>query len=191
MDEIFLKELALGRISRVPTKPQCIHSIGRVPNKESGQSRPITDCSRPHGLSLNDHVKRDVESFWMNSIDTAVSFSSPNCFYAIVDIESAWRWVPVFPPHVSCKGFCWMFGEQDPSRYEYFVYNRLCFGLSCSPAIFNGLSNAIVRMMSSRGFTAIVNYLHDFFIIGNTYAECQNGLPTFINLLHSLGFNIS
>ena len=84
-----------------------------------------------------------------------------------------------------------MFGEHDPSRYEYFVDNRLCFGLSCAPAIFNRLSNAIVRMMSRRGFTAIVNYLDDFLIIGNTYAEFQNGLATLINLLHSLGFNIS
>ena len=30
----------------------------------------------------------------MNSIDTAVSFSSRHWYYAIVDIESAWRWVP-------------------------------------------------------------------------------------------------
>lgn len=36
MDQLFLNELALGRISRVTTKPQCIHPIGRVPKKDSG-----------------------------------------------------------------------------------------------------------------------------------------------------------
>ena len=51
-----------------------------------------------------------------------------------------------------------MFGELDHSRYEYFGDNHLCFGLSCAPAIFNRLSNATVRMMSRRGFKAIVNY---------------------------------
>ena len=45
-----------------------------------------------------------------------------------------------------------MFDPHDPSRYEYFVDNRLCFGVSCAPAIFNRLSNAIVRMMAQRGF---------------------------------------
>ena len=83
-----------------------------------------------------------------------------------------------------------MFGEHDQG-YEYFVDNRLCFGVSCAPVIFNRHYNAIVGMMARRGFLAIVNYLDDFLIIGNTHAECQHGLTTLINLLHSLGFNIS
>ena len=91
MDQLFLNELALGHISRVTAKPQCKHPIGRVPKKDSGKSRPITDCSRPRGSSLNDYIKRDLESFRMNSVDTAVSLSTRNCFYAMVDIESAWR----------------------------------------------------------------------------------------------------
>ena len=84
-----------------------------------------------------------------------------------------------------------MFGQHDPSRYQYFVDNRLCFGVSCAPAIFNRLSNAIIRMMARRGFHSVVNYLDNFLIIGNTHAECQQGLITLIRLLHSLGFNVS
>ena len=175
----------------VQTKPRCVHPIGRVPKKDSGKSRPITDCSRPHGLSLNDHIKRDLESFRMKSIDTAVSFSTPNCFYSIVDIESAWRWIPVFPPHHKLQGFPWMFGTQDSSQYNYYVDNRLCFGVSCTPSIFNCISNAIARMMARHGFRAVVNYLDDFLTIGNTQEECQRGLVTLINLLHYLGFNVS
>lgn len=45
MDKLFQKELALGRISCVAAKPQCVHPIGRVPKKDLGKSRPITDCS--------------------------------------------------------------------------------------------------------------------------------------------------
>lgn len=89
MDDIFLKELDLGRVCPVATKPRYIHSIDRVPKQDSDESRPITDYSRPHGLSVNDPIKPDLESFGMNSIDTAVSFSSRHCYYAIVDIESA------------------------------------------------------------------------------------------------------
>ena len=84
-----------------------------------------------------------------------------------------------------------MFGELDPSRYDFFVDNCLCFGLSRTPAIFNRLSNAIVRIMSQRGFTAVVNYLDNFLITCRTHTECQHSLATLISLLHSLGFNIS
>ena len=161
MDSLFTKELALGRISMVQTKPRCVHPIGRVPKTDSGKSRPITDCSRPHGISLNDPIKRDLESFRMNSIDSAVSFSTPYCFYSIVDIESSWRWIPVFPPNRELQGFRWMFGTHDSSQYNYYVDNRLCFGLSCAPFIFNRISNAIVRMIARRGFRAVVNYLAD------------------------------
>jgi len=57
--------------------------------KDSGKSRPITDCSRPRGNSLNYYIKRTLDSFRMNSVDTAVSHSSRACYYAVVDIESA------------------------------------------------------------------------------------------------------
>ena len=46
MDNIFLKELAL--VFRVAPKPQCIHSIGRIPKKDLWKSHLITDCSRPY-----------------------------------------------------------------------------------------------------------------------------------------------
>ena len=105
MDSLFTKELALGRISMVQTKSRCLHPIGCVPEKDSGKFRPITDCSRPHGISLNAHIKRDLESFRMNSVDSAVSFSTPYCFYSIVHIESAWRWIPVSPLTENYKVF--------------------------------------------------------------------------------------
>ena len=106
-------------------KPHCVHSTGRVAKKDSPKFRPITDCSRLYGSSLNNHIKDDLVTFHLNSIDKEVLFSSPNCFYSIVDFESAWRWVPVFPPHKELEGFHWMFGTQDSSRYNYYVDNGL------------------------------------------------------------------
>ena len=62
-DELFAKELGLGRISRVLVKPKCIHAIGRVPKKIPENPARITDCSRPRGNSLNDYIKPALESF--------------------------------------------------------------------------------------------------------------------------------
>ena len=39
-----------------------MHRIGRVAKKDSGKPRPVTDCSRPYGSSLNDHIKNDLVS---------------------------------------------------------------------------------------------------------------------------------
>lgn len=125
MDHLFLKELKLLCISKIDSKPHCVHSIGRVAKKDSPKFRPITDCSRLYGSSLNNHIKDDLVTFHLNSIDKEVLFSSPDCFYSIVDFESAWRWVPVFPPHKELQGFHWMFGTQDSSRYNYYVDNGL------------------------------------------------------------------
>ena len=84
-----------------------------------------------------------------------------------------------------------MFGTHDSSQYNYYVDNRLSFGLLCALFIFKRISNAIVRMMARYGFRAVVNYLDDFLIIGSTKEECQRGLVTRINLLHYLRFNTS
>lgn len=53
MGRLFSQELTLGRISQVDIKPRCVHPMGRVPKEDSGESRPITDCSHPYGSSLN------------------------------------------------------------------------------------------------------------------------------------------
>ena len=142
MDSLFTKELALGRISLVPIKLCCVHPNGHVPKKDSGKSRPITDCS-PHGISLNHHIKHDLESFRMNSIDSAVSFSTPYCFYSIINIESAWRWIPVSPPHRELQAFHWMFGTHDSSQYNYYVDNRLCL-VSCAHRSFSTVALTIL-----------------------------------------------
>ena len=39
-----------------------MHRIDRVPKKDSGKPRPITDCSLPYGSALNDHIKNDLVS---------------------------------------------------------------------------------------------------------------------------------
>ena len=45
MDSLFTKELALGHISMVQTKPCCVHPIGHVPTKDSGKFRPIAHAT--------------------------------------------------------------------------------------------------------------------------------------------------
>ena len=190
MDDMILEDIRFGKISQVDVKPTCIHAYGAVPKKDTSELRPITDCSRPYGISVNDFIM--YPSLKYNTVDSAMRLMSPNSYFALVDIRKAYRAVPVFPDHRRLLGLKWSMGVPlDPTKYKYYHENVLCFGLSCAPGIFTRLSNAIVRMMARKGFNQIVNYLDDFLIIGESLNECSLALQTLLHLLIKLGFDIS
>lgn len=184
LDEIFLEELHCEKISSQREKPIRIHSIGAVLMKDSAIPRPITDCSRPSCDSLNSYV--NSESFSFQSIDDAIELSQPCCCFGIVDIKSAFRQVPVFPPHRQLQGFRWNFNGTN----EYFVDNCPCFGLSCGPRIFHKISSAIARMLVKRR-VRVVPYLDDFLIVGETRDECLQSQQILLTLLGTLGFPVN
>ena len=184
LDSLFLEELERGRLSRQANKPIRIQAIGAVPKTGSTVPRPITDCSRPFYDPLNSYITTKPFSF--ESIDTAVSLSSPNCYYAIADIKSAYRHVPIYPPHRQLQGIRWSF---DGKTDEYLVDNFLCFGLSHAPSIFNKLSRAVTRIMQSFGHK-IISYLDDFLVIADTREQCLKAQQDLISLLHNLGFEV-
>ena len=49
----------------VQKKPTCIHSMGAVP-KPDGGIRPITDCSMPRDISVNNSCFDSIEDFQYN-----------------------------------------------------------------------------------------------------------------------------
>ena len=112
-------------------------------------------------LKLPNHMRFVLhELSWKRVVVFFSELFSLDCWYRITLALGP----DVPPPHRELQGFRWMFGTQDSSRCNYYVDNWLCFGLSCTPSIFNGLSNAIVRMMARRGFHAVINYRDDFLL---------------------------
>ena len=96
LDKLFHDELCSHRIQEVPHKPLRVNAIGCVIKKDSGDPRPITDMSRPLNNSVNDHIP--CESYRYKTIDDAIALLHPGCYFATIDIKSAYRWVPVYPP---------------------------------------------------------------------------------------------
>lgn len=144
--------------------------------------------SRPHSNAVNDHIQ--IDHYRYKSVDNAVSLMTPGCFFALVDIQQAYRWIPVYPPHQQLQGFQWAFGNSG-NKASFFIDKRLCFGLRNAPSIFHRISNAITRMMRKKGISCIVNYLDDFLIVSPSHEECQRALLALIRLLTSLGFGIN
>lgn len=186
MDSIIEKELSEGMISRVFNKPRCIHALGAVP-KPDGGLRPITNCSRPVGSSINNHCDGIVKKFHYMSVDSVAEILNPNDFMAIVDIKSAYRAVSIHPNHRTYVGFRWTIDDNEC----FFVDNRLCFGLKSGPCHFNSISCFLADYLRQFYKIRVVQYLDDFICLGHDFNSCKKAQCAVISILRYVGFYIS
>ena len=170
-DQVLL-ELNHGRYVVTETKPSIVSALSAVP-KSDGGIRLIHDFSRPDELSVNSYATK--ESFCAETVDDAVSRIGPGWYMAKVDLQSAYRTVPVHPSQFTLTGLQWTF--QDKST-KFMYDSRLPFGARKSPQIFHTLTQAVKRMMVRRGFVTTTVLLDDFFIAGETFDECLLALNT-------------
>ena len=98
IDVIIKRELEEGMISFSDCKPKCVHALGAVP-KASGGIRPITDCSRPLGKSINNFCESLVKDFCFKSVDNVVKMLDMGEYMSVIDIKSAYRAVPILLKH--------------------------------------------------------------------------------------------
>ena len=112
---------------------------------------------------------------------------SQDCYFASVDIKSAYRSVHVLPRDRQYQGFVWNYEGVSTC----FQDNCLCFGLRCAPFIYTQITEFVVRCMTRRGIDGVFGYLDDFLVSAPTYEECNFKLASLIRLLRSLGFWIS
>ena len=186
MSALLQGELSAHKVSSANVPPQCIHALGAV-RKSDGLLRPITDCSRPEGASINNFMNSTFESFSYNSVDSAVQILCPANYMSVVDISAAYRSVNVHADHVKFQGFRWDFGQGE----EVYRDHRLCFGLRCAPNIFNSLSVFVVKIANHLGASKVVNYLDDFLIIADSEEACMNDRTIVTDVLSLLGFDVS
>ena len=185
MNNVMLAELNSGRISIAAAKPSQVHALGAI-LKPNGAVRHITDCSRPLLTSVNNFMKHTFSTFSYNTIDNAIKDVHKYSYMATVDLQDAYRSVPIHPDDRKHFGLSWDFGK-GPS---YVTDNFLCFGSKCSAFIFNRLTDAIARFMNKNGF-ACYNYLDDFIVVADSFDKCCQAQNFLIRTLRSLGFYIS
>ena len=99
---------------------------------------------------------------------------------AKVDIESAYRMVPVHPSDRHLLGMEW--------KGNIYVDTALPFGLRSAPKIFNSVADAIEWILKARGVTNVSHYLDDFIFIGAAgTSECQRNLQLVLEACAALG----
>ena len=186
MDATLLDELKRDKVSFASRFPHCVHALGAV-RKSSGKLRPITDCRRPLGASINNYMHTTCSTFSYTHIDDVTDALSQGSYMAVVDIKSAYRSIHIAPAHREYQGFAWEFNGVQ----TYFTDNCLCFGLKCAPWIFTQFTELLVRSMKSRGFERTYGYLDDFLVMADTEIECKKALDVLCKLLTYLGFEIA
>lgn len=167
MESQILTEIENGRYRIVDRKPNIVLAIGAIPKKNMDKICLIHDASRPAGHSLNDFAT--TNHFKYQSIQDATDLVT-RLLLCKVDLANAYRSVRIHPGNYKATGLKWCF--RIDKHYRYLVDERLSFGASRSPQVFNHLSEAVGFIMAHKGYKTIISYLDDFLLIMKTYDEC-------------------
>ena len=188
IDDKIRKELALGRIiGPYDVAPgfynYVISPLGVVPKKLPGEYRVIHHLSYPQGSSVNDSIPREFSAVSYSNIQDAISFikSSPQTvFMAKLDIESAFRIMPIAPADRPLLGFRW--------RSLYYMDAVLPMGCSSSCAIFEAFSDALHWIAEQKLHVSyIVHFLDDFLFLASSESKCLTDMRAFTALCSHIG----
>ena len=188
------KELQKGHIQgpfrHPPFSPFIISPIGLVPKKDSGKFRLIHDLSYPKNdvTSVNANIPREFCAVKYEDLDVVIDLivkRGKGCYVGKVDIESAFRIIPIHPSDY------WLLGLkfQDHIYYD----KRLPMGASISCQTFEELSKAIQWVLVS-GLASQSDWSHildDFIAVANSFSVCRESLERLIGFLEFLGIPVN
>ena len=126
---------------------------------------------------MNDGIDGQLCSLPYNRLDDAarrIVRSGRGTHLAKVDLQSAYRIVPVHPDDRPLLGLRW--------RKEVFLDAALPFGLRSAPKIFSTVADELLWSMYNAGLTSGIRYLDDFLFL--VYQTPKNALTTW--RVHSL-----
>ena len=138
---------------------------------------------------VNSYVDEICDSFKYKGLDDVAVIMTNMAYLSVCDISDAYRSVNIHFTDRDYQGLEWDF--RDGQGPVFLVDNRLCFGLSSGPAVFNALSEFVVRCMDRRGHHDTINYLDDFLLVRPSLELCMEAQRAIIHVLRVIGFGIS
>lgn len=147
-----------------------ISKFGVIPkSNQVGKWRLILDLSSPEGASVNDGIQKELCSLQYVKVDEVVDTIlklGPGTELAKIDIQNAYRIVPVHPDDRPLLGMKW--------QGKLYVDTTLPFGLRSAPKIFNAVADAAQWVIQEMGARFLWHYLDDFITVGAAGEdECQ------------------
>ena len=161
-----------------------ISKFGVIPKGHTpGKWRLITDLSSPGGFSVNDGISPTMCSLSYITVDQVAAVAASlgvGSLLAKIDIQSAYRIVPVHPQDRPLLGVRW--------RGSVYVDAMLPFGLRSAPKIFTALADSLQWILQRRGVTFVWHYIDDFIVCGPpTSPECHRSLQIMTSTCEELG----
>ena len=143
--------------------------------------------SSPEGGSVNDGISSNWCSLSYASIDDAAKLVvavGRGALLAKLDIESAYRIVPVHPNDRHLLGMRW--------KGTIYVDKALPFGLCSAPKLFTAVADALAWMMQGCGACKVIHYLDDFLFVGKPVSSlCAEALQAALRLCRRLGVPVA
>ena len=191
VEDYLTLERKLGRFSpQVPAHliQNChVSPLGLVPKSQPGKWRLITDLSSPRHHSINDGISPDLCSLQYCKVDDAIQLlvmHGANALMCKVDLQSAYRVVPIHPEDRPLLGVKW--------DGKVFLDMALPFGLRSAPKIFSALADALAWIAYQHGVALQIHYLDDFFMVGPSDSPiCKHYYHSFLQCCHVLGVPIA
>ena len=158
----------------------CKHADGEVISpiftrqKKDGTHRMILNLSRLNSTVSYYHFK-------METLMTALTLITKDCFMASIDLKDAYYSVPIFSEHKKFLRFFW--------RGNLFEFNVLPNGLSPGPRWFTKLMKPVFALLRKDGHTS-TSFLDDSLLVADTKDNCMKNVEDTAGLLTKLGFII-
>ena len=152
-----------------------------------GKFRVIVDLSAPAHNSVNDNIHRDLTHVAYSSINDAALLMhhlGKHALMAKIDIQDAYRLIPIHPMDRSFLGVTWQGGV--------YVDCQLPFGLASAPVVFSAFTEALEWILRSRGVRNLIHYLADFLLFGPPSSfECLQALHSTLTTCQELGIPLA
>lgn len=184
------KELQLGRRCRLAS-PSAFpfffaNPLGVVFKRGGSKPRIIHHLSYPRqGDSVNAHVI-DLE-VRLRALERAINNireCGKGCYMAKIDIEAAYRCIPVCPADWPLQGMCW--------KGSFFFDIVVQFGLASATAIFEYFSSSAEFFAKMLLFIRFLeHYVDDFLLTAKTHEACLSQRDAFLALLRRIGLPYS
>eukprot|EP00731_Ephydatia_muelleri_P026363 Em0018g463a len=190
ISEYLDKELRLGRVVGPLPGDTAVHvsRFGVVPkSSQPGKWRLIVDLSAPENHSVNDGISPESCSLTYTTVECAAELimkRGRGALLAKIDIESAYRNVPVHPEDRFLLGMRW--------KGLLYIDTCLPFGLRSAPKIFTALADALCWIVTQHGVRDVIHYLDDYLVVGDPgSSECEVALNVSLQLCERLGVPIA
>lgn len=185
IDDELARARFIGPVSEATKELVHVNRFGVIPKgHNSGKWRLITDLSFPDGASVNGGISADLCSLQYTSVEEVAGIIArlgEGTMLAKVDVEAAYRLVPVHPQDRLLQGVQWPKGK-------VYVDPMLPFGLRSAPKIFNAITDALEGILKRRGVRYCEHYLDDFILIGAPGTrECHAALEVLDEVCGQLG----